>query len=378
MTVIDCRGSGRERGLAHGEAVRPLIKDAIANWELATLSSDSSPTSIWEYATTFLARTEILTTTERRFPDLVEELRGIADGAGVPFEVIVAYNLMDEQWWYDLHGETRGEPGCTVLARTGPAGTMLAQNMDLPAFMYGSQVVLRVLAPGHPEALILSSAGMIGLTGLNRAGVAVCVNALLMLRPNRAGLPVAVLVRAALGEHTAADAAALLRSVSHASGQHYAVADRHGVTGLECSASGCALSNSPDEQVLVHTNHPLASDDVDEAVSAMVHHSGGVDDSKLRLAYGKKRVEDLSRMDSVIALLSDPSTPICVRTSPQRASETFGSVLYSLSDDPTAAFCLGRPGQAAWQIVHFAGEGEPTDTTHRDGAERSTGVSPTA
>ena len=364
MTVIDCRGSGRERGLAHGEAVRPLIAESIANWEQATLCSDSSPTSIREYATDFLARTSILTTAHRRFPDLVDELQGIADGAGVPFEVIVAYNLMDEQWWYDLEGEARPEPGCTVLARTGAAGTMLAQNMDLPAFMNGSQVVLRVRAPGHPESLILSSAGMIGLTGVNRAGVAVCVNALLMLRPNPAGVPVAVLVRAALGEPTAADAAALLRSVSHASGQHYAVADRHGVMGLECSASGCALSHSPDDPVLVHTNHPLASDDIDDAVSAMLHHNGGVADSELRLAFGEKRVEDLSRMDSAIALLSDPSTPICMRNSLQRPSETFGSVLYSLSDDPTAAFCLGGPGQAAWQTVRFADEVEPPDTAN--------------
>jgi isopenicillin-N N-acyltransferase like protein len=362
MTVIDCRGSGRERGLAHGEAVRPLIAETIARWEQATLRSDSSSTSIREYATDFLARTSILTTAQRRFPDLVEELQGIADGAGVPFEVIVAYNLMDEQWWYDLEREAWPEPGCTVLARRGAAGTMLAQNMDLPTFMNGSQVVLRVRAPGHPESLILSSAGMIGLTGVNRAGVAVCVNALLMLRPNPAGLPVAVLVRAALGEPTAAHAAALLRSLTHASGQHYAVADRHGVTGLECSGSGCALSHSPDDPMLVHTNHPLASDDIDDAVSAMLHHNGGVADSELRLAFGEKRVEDLSRMDSAIALLSDPSTPICMRTSLQRPSETFGSVLYSLSDDPTAAFCLGVPGQAAWQTVRFADEVEPPDT----------------
>ena len=76
--------------MAHGEAVRPLIAETIANWEQATLCSDSSPTSIREYATDFLARTSILATAQRRFPDLVEELQGIAEGAGVPFEVIVA------------------------------------------------------------------------------------------------------------------------------------------------------------------------------------------------------------------------------------------------------------------------------------------------
>jgi isopenicillin-N N-acyltransferase like protein len=152
MTVIECAGDGRARGRAHGESAREAVCAAIGRWAEATAAASRTP--IEGYAGAFLDETELLPAIARHCPDLHEELHGIAEGAGLPFALVAAYNLMDEQWWYDA------ERGCSVVgvARDG-ARALLAQNMDLPAFMDRSRLVLRVSGPDQPEALVLTCWG---------------------------------------------------------------------------------------------------------------------------------------------------------------------------------------------------------------------------
>lgn len=356
MTIIDCAGKGRERGLAHGEGARDLVRAALARWREATLGQRNSDAAMMEYASRFLSSTGLMAALETALPDLVEEIRGIADGAGLPYELVAAYNLMDEQWWYDLESPPMAEPGCSLVAVVGTSGsgeTLLAQNMDLPAFMDGSQVVLRIRAPGQPEALVLSSAGLIGLAGVSRAGVGVCVNTLLMLRHNGQGVPVAAVFRGALAQATAEKAVSFLTGVSHASGQHYAVADRHGVTGLECSAEGCSVSSPRGRATLTHTNHPLASRDIEPSALSILEQRGRVADSRRRLAFLDEHIGSLGRPADVKHLLADRTTPICMTPTARRPSQTFGSVIFELSDMTRATICVGSPAEAPWHDVSW-------------------------
>lgn len=357
MPVIDCHGTGLARGLAHGEGARDLIGAALARWEAATLSAQPGKLRIADYAATFLGRTGLFARVRARFPDLAEEVRGIALGAGVAEDLIAAYNLMDEQWWYDLdqtpHAAPRPEPGCSLIGLAGPGHSLLAQNMDLPRDMDGAQIILRLSGPDLPETLLLSAAGMIGLTGVNRAGVAICVNTLLMLRHQTGGLPVAFVLRAALAKRSAAEALAVLRDLAHASGQHYAVADASGVTGLECAAGG-AVTSSAGQSVLLHTNHPLRSADLDGTALALLTGRGRIANSEERLACLQDRVTALTTGAEVEALLSDPSLPMCMVAEEDGRSQTFGTVLFQLGDRTEARFRLGLPGRAPWQSLGFA------------------------
>jgi hypothetical protein len=58
--------------------------EAIARWEEATLSGQSQGTNILEYARTFLASTGLIRAVEATAPDLMEEIHGIAEAAGLP------------------------------------------------------------------------------------------------------------------------------------------------------------------------------------------------------------------------------------------------------------------------------------------------------
>jgi hypothetical protein len=353
MTPIACFGTGFQRGLAHGETARTQVRAALARWEEASLAGHPQATSLADYAARFLTQTGLWHTAQHLCPDLADEVRGIAQGAGLPEAVVAAYNLMDEQWWYDFDATQtppEAEPGCSLMALHGPDHTVIAQNMDLPEFMDGSQVILHLGGPDMPETFVLSAAGLIGLTGMNRAGVAICVNTLLMLRHQKRGLPVAFMLRRALAERSADGALGVLRGLQHASGQHYAVADKGGVTGLECSALGAAVS-SQGQRSLLHTNHPLASSDTDSRALAMLTERGRIADSTKRLAHmaalGPQGAEGIK------AMLTDPATPLCMVADSASRSQTFGSVLFELGDSPQGQIRLGLPGRDPWQSLAF-------------------------
>ena len=353
MTTIACFGTGLQRGLAHGEGARAKVRAALARWEEATLGGLPNAPSMQDYAAGFLASTGLWDTAQRLTPDLADEVRGIAQGAGLPEAVVAAYNLMDEQWWYDFDASDaapKAEPGCSLMALQGAGHTVIAQNMDLPEFMDGSQVILHLGGPNLPETLLLSAAGLIGLTGMNRDGVAICVNTLLMLRHQPRALPVAFMLRRALAERSAQGALGVLRALPHASGQHYAVADRAGVTGLECSALGASVSFQGQGRLL-HTNHPLSSTDTDSRAMEMLTARGRVADSTKRLAH--MAALNLQGAEGVKAMLTDPATPLCMVADSASRSQTFGSVLFQLGDTPQGQIRLGLPHRDAWQTLAF-------------------------
>jgi hypothetical protein len=354
MIVIECTGDGRSRGRMHGEAAKGLIHDGLQRWADATAGAAGIP--ITRYVSAFLSDTALLAAIETLLPDLIEEMRGIAEGAGVPFDQVAAFNLMDEQWWYDLEWSPHAEPGCSVVAvaEQGTGTVLLGQNMDLPAYMDGGQVVLRIQAPGQPEELVLSAAGLLGLTGVNQAGVGICVNTLLMLRHSRTGLPVTAVIRGALRQEQRSAALTFLQSVPHASGQHYAVGNRDGVVGLECSAAGKTLSPAASEAALIHTNHPLATHEIDPVAEAALERRGSVADSKRRLEFLREQSASIRQAADIKRVLADRSVPICKTPTRDRNSTTFGSVVFELTPSPRAHFCPGLPTSKPWEQLGWS------------------------
>jgi len=352
--IIDCTGTGRARGLAHGEGARELVRAAVACWAEVILEDQPEGATIEHYAISFLAKTGLMSMAEQLFPDLMAEIGGIADGAGLPYETLAAYNLMDEQWWYDLPVQ-RAVPGCSVLALPSGDGMLLAQNMDLPGFMDGSQVVLRIREPGGAPSLVLSSAGLIGLTGVSHAGFAICVNTLLMLNHDAAGVPVVFALRSALRQGSAGAAAVHLQCLRHASGQHYAIADRDGVTSLECSATSVVTVVQCAAGPMLHTNHPLQCTDIDHSALEIMERNGDLANSRERYLALDAAIGCIDGAEGIAALLSDTGSPLCFTSGRPGASHTFGSVLFTLGSKLAARFRLGHPAAAPWQEVAFTG-----------------------
>src|SRR5204862_7422542 len=109
--------------------------------------------------------------------------------------------------------------------RIGDQPAFAAQNLDIPAEAHGFQVLLRVRDESRGlQTLVVTESGLVAAAGMNSARVAITCNTLLQLRPCRAGLPVAFVVRGVLMQKDQAAALAFLQGVPHASGQNYIVA----------------------------------------------------------------------------------------------------------------------------------------------------------
>ena len=349
MRVVDCFGPPRERGRVHGESLRAEVAEALGRWEAARLSGPAGPASIGAYAAALVGETRLMAMVRDRTPGLYEELVGIAEGAGQPLDLIAAWNLMDEQWWFE--GRDAPPPGCSLAALPVAGGHVMAQTMDLPVHMDGGQVVLRLGGPDMAETLLLSAPGLIGMTGVTASGLAIGVNTLLMLNHDAGGLPVAFALRHALAARDAEAAAARLAGLRHASGQHYAAVDRARIVSLECSAGGCVTvdRNGP---ALLHTNHPFASTDIDPRSEARLARAAWARSTHARLDWLERSVPARAGADAVQALFDAEDAPICL---PRGAltSFSFAAVLYELGETVRARMRAGPAGSGDWVELGF-------------------------
>ena len=336
LPIVRCAGTPRQRGEAHGEALRTLIQATLERWQ-ASLGrpAQGDPHA---YLREFLGQTDYMAAMTRWTQDLLDELRGIAAGAVVPFEQLFAYNLLDEEWWF-ARSYARPAAGCTVIGWWDGSddGPLLAQTMDIGSIYDGAQAVLQLQPDDAPEALVFTFAGMIGLNGCNAASVGVVVNNLSMLPHASHGLPVAAVVRGILARGSLTDAAAFIRSVPHASGQHYAVGSPEGLLSFECSAGGVVQDASATSRVL-HTNHPLVGGDPPAAGAP----SDAAANSRARYDFITRRAGAIDGQADIEAILADQTVPISIACAPG-CGFTFGATSLALGMTPRMRIAPGPP-----------------------------------
>ena len=347
LMVLECRGTPRRIGEQHGEAARDLIARGLGQWGEALGRQLGEP--IERYVERFLAETRFRPAMQRYGPALLEELRGVADGAGQPFEVMLAYNLMDEEWQYRTRRypdlvTTEPAPGCTSLAVDGAA---IAQTMDIPSYHDGTQAVLRIVPDDGMPQLVFTAGGMLALNGANAAGVGVVVNSLAQSPSSASGLPVMWVIRGVLAKRSAAEAAAYVESVPHAIGQHYLIGDTTEVLSLEAAANAVNRVNVTERYV--HANHPLTDLERLEWADAQEAASN----THARQARAEVLMADAADQLGLEAVLADDQAPIsCPR---ERRSMTFGGASIGLRQSPPRVrISPGPPHEAPWQDVSWA------------------------
>jgi predicted choloylglycine hydrolase len=350
LPVIDCAGSPRRRGQAHGEALRAVIVEKVGRWHAAI--GEAYGDSAEKFLPRFLAETRFGDSIERYAPELTEEIAGIAEGSSIGNDTAYALQLMDEEWWF---GSAIGDGHCSSLAMAPDENrpTIVAQTMDLPRWHDGAQALLRMTDPEGRETMVFTSAGMIGLMGVSARGIGVCVNTLSQLAVSATGLPVAFVMRGALARPNVAQAVEFLHSVPHASGQNYQLGDRRGIATVECSAGDVlpltvASGRSP------HTNHPLASRNSRSAEVSLA----GSENSRARLESLHNDLAGIENMtrESVQAALSACRAGGEVSIDPPHGaspttSMTVGAVIYEIGEIVRLSVCAGPPSAEAWREI---------------------------
>jgi len=190
-------------------------------------------------------------------PDLVAEIRGIAEGSDRSFEDIFLLNARSEI----LFNPQVLSQECTTVAAL-PESTkgcvmLLAQNWDWFKEVINCQVILKISGQGDTPSLItFTEAGQLAKIGMNSAGIGLVVNNLISNQP-RTGVPWIFLTRRVLESSHFAQALGYVLNTPRA----------HSINFLMATAEGEAinLETSPVEEhvlwpengLLAHTNHYL-------------------------------------------------------------------------------------------------------------------------
>jgi isopenicillin-N N-acyltransferase-like protein len=250
LKEIALEGTPYERGLAHGAEFKQEILMATQS-ERETLryrASDQLLENMLEACLTYL---------NVYAPDLIEEVRGIADSVSVPFEDVLLLNYTLE--FTDLFSDTLYESlthslGCTSFAvRTERGEVFIGQNYDWRLYPI---VILYIKASGIPDILCITIPGMVGCAGVNAAGLGVVINKLTP-RDSRLGVAYPFVLRKVLEADNVTSALASITSAHRASGLCYIVANTGGdIFCLETTATDFEVI-LPSGSHICHTNHYL-------------------------------------------------------------------------------------------------------------------------
>ncbi len=159
---------------------------------------------------------------EATVPHLVEQVRGMADGAEQPFALLMAANAFEEIYGQVELGVGSAVPleRCTDVVLQGADGPLLGHTEQWYAGDEGAVGIVLDVPEDGPALLAPVVAGTLPLVGINEHGVAVGAMSL-SARDEGIGIPRALIARDVLDSRDAADAEARATRSGRAGGYSY-------------------------------------------------------------------------------------------------------------------------------------------------------------
>ncbi|MFE7197743.1 C45 family autoproteolytic acyltransferase/hydolase [Microbacterium oxydans] len=306
IRTIEISGAPRERGRRYGDAAADLIAGSIGYYtEALTQQTGLS----WAEITDSVSRW--IPISERIAPHLVEEMRGIAEGAGVTFAEILTLNVRGE-FVYDhqeptnaaiaatdvIDDERDAVDGCTSFFLTGEGSgtghTLVGQNWDWRTRTAETTLIVRVVQDPLPTVIMQVEAGQVGRHGANSAGISLNANGLGGSFGTTIGVPQTLIRRLVLDQGDIASALRTLVKTRPHIASNALLADRSGFgIDLETTPSGVDWIY-PERGMIAHTNHFQASVPPQLAGSYLPVSA----DSLLRLPRVQERLAAVARAET--------------------------------------------------------------------------------
>ena len=240
--------TGRERGRVHGESFASDIRD------LAQIRTELIQKS-WDHKNSQVIREKAeahIPVLEDFDEDLYQEFLGIVDGSGCDELDIMILNHYTDLRDLGISGQAM-EEGCSILHARYGEEVLLAQTWDMHAT--AAPFVMMLYLPDE-EVWTQTITGCLALCGLNKSGLAVAINNLVM-SDAKVGVSWPSLVRKMLRAKTVPAAESVLSQARVASGHHYALVDSVQSRAWEISGTAASLVYDGRTSPYVHTNHCL-------------------------------------------------------------------------------------------------------------------------
>ncbi len=352
---LEARGRAGDLGLAHGRAFAPQIKFNLDFYTRWLSQSGAYPADrLMQLAKAFVP------VIGKHFPDMMEEIDGIAIGAGVKTEEIVLINARtDISAIAEREVQRLAIPACTTLALFGqikgrPA-VALGQNWDWDPLMARAPVVLRLEPANAPRLVTLAEAGMLAKIGFNQHRLGVCLNFLSHTadgQPGHFGIPIHCLLRAVLTCVSLKQAVETIESSPRCASANFLLA-QHDAGGPEA----LDLEINPDTVAtltrtgnrLIHTNHFLspalaAGCTSGRGPSTMNRHATA---EKLARHLEETEADPGKRMQQVLVSREGLPYPISRDRNPDPSSSTLAGIVMDLTRN-RLTLTNGPPHKSPW------------------------------
>lgn len=246
--AITVEGAPRERGRQYGEKAKSLIEKNIRFYR----SMFETYGVEWEKAKQIASRFE--DAISEYLPWATEEMKGIAEGAGVAYEDILALNCRSEI----IFANPDGCSSLGILPELSENGhVLLGQTWDWLAPAGECTLIVRVRGTDEPDIVMCAEAGIIGGKGLNSEGIGVCLNAL-SAGKGCVGVPLHVMYRAILGQKTISNALDQVAHAKRAGFGNFAIGSAEGfLMCVEYTPDNFDVL-MPVSEPMCHTNHYLS------------------------------------------------------------------------------------------------------------------------
>lgn len=354
LQQIHIEGDAYERGRQYGARVASAIHQNVE----AYLRLVEFHTGL-DRSAALLAAEAFGPIIDRHAPGLLQEMRGIAAGAGCDLVDVLFINARSELMSF--------ADECTALAAvpnvTEQGHVLLGQNWDWYTAVGPEPVLLHIRQPGKPQILTLVEAGQLAKIGLNSAGLGVCLN-FLSHQHRGQGLPVHVILRQMLDCAHLGQAIHAALGVPRGGAANIPVAHAQGeILDLELTATDADFVYG-DPGWLVHANHfdsvRLRSGDTGLGTSMSTLARA----ARARRLLSTAAAEGAVSLDAFRTILSDHAYgayAICRHAEPTepplQQTATRASVIMDLTSR-TLHLALGQPCQAEYQAFSLTAEPE--------------------
>lgn len=238
---------GRQLGEAAREEVRGFCEVALTRVNKTLPISRERAMSI---------ATACIPLAEAYRPDLIEELRGTADAAGVTLEDLMLLQVRNQL-------QPHGDAGCTSLSIAAEASAdghaIVAQNWDNDPVLDAFTILLTRHPTGKPALMTATQAGLISYLGFSASGIGACVNTL-PAPARETGVPHYFTLRE-IYEATSLDQAVhAVRRADRAIPANIMLATPQGPADLEVTIDDVHVLRSEGTGYIAHTNHCVHPD----------------------------------------------------------------------------------------------------------------------
>lgn len=255
LPKIVLRGKPFEIGKQYGDLARDRIIIHAAKQRTAAAKLHPEEPEWW--------RSEVhkyLAPYEELAPYFVEEMEGLAQGAGLSFDEVLLVNVRDE-FWASLRPETR--EACTSFGCSGKVTLsghpVLGQTKDTGRVSQDLYVVIAMYQEGRPDLLQMPYAGEFGVFGLGSSGMAIFGNSIYVKGKAHGRIPISLFRRLTLEADSIDQVIALVDKHGLGTPGSFTIGDRKGrVIALENTDHGHAVVEANDG-ILAHANHINAS-----------------------------------------------------------------------------------------------------------------------